>query len=380
MTALEELTSVSRDITNPYVDEWKRRGKMAVGFFCSYVPEEVLYAGDILPYRVRPTGCQPPTHLADTCLSHLNCTFVRSCLQFAYEGKYRFLDGFVFADTCDHIRRLHDVMRATGPFPFIRLIGVPHKSGEEAVSYYAGEIARFKSEVEQYFGVEITEARLREAIALYNETRLLLGQLYQLRRGQSPPLTGAEALNVIIAATSMPREQYNGLLSRLLGQLRGSQGTGKCRARLMISGGGGCDDDSPFRVMEDLGGLIVTDTLCFGSRYFMQPPAGGDDLIMGLARSYLNRPSCARMSDKVSERAQFTKRLIREAGVDGVVYQRMQYCDLWGGQLLHLRKVLKEGNIPLLDIEREYHWGAVGQVRTRTQAFLEMIEERRNGR
>ena len=57
----------------------------------------------------------------------------------------------------------------------------------------------------------------------------------------------------------------------------------------------------------------------------------------------------------------------------------MQYCDLWGGQLLHLRKALKDSNIPLLDMEREYHWGAVGQVRTRTQAFLEMIEERQNG-
>ena len=99
MTALEELTAVARDVVNPHVENWRRQGKKVVGFFCSYVPEEILYAGGILPYRVRPTKCQPATHLADTYLSHLNCTFVRSCLQFAYEGKYEFLDGFVFTDS-----------------------------------------------------------------------------------------------------------------------------------------------------------------------------------------------------------------------------------------------------------------------------------------
>ncbi len=378
MTALEELTAVSGDISNRYLEGWRSQGRQAVGFFCSYVPEEILYAGGILPYRMRPTNCQPPTHLADIYLSHLNCTFVRSCLQFAFEGRYQFLDGFVFADTCDHIRRLHDVMRATGPFPFVRLVGVPHRSSEQAAEYFKGEMVRFKGELERHFGVNITEARLKSAIDVYNETRGLLRELYQLRQGQSPPLTGAEATSVVVAATSMPREQYNVLLSRLLGELRGRPGTERPRARIMISGGGGCDAPAPFRVMEDLGGLIVTDTLCCGSRYFMQPPVVGDDLLMGLARSYLERPSCARMADRVGERVQFMKTLIREAGVDGVVYQRMQYCDLWGGQLLQVRKALKESRTPLLDIEREYHWGAVGQLRTRTQAFLEMLEERRN--
>ena len=379
MTALEELTAVARDVVNPHVENWRRQGKRVVGFFCSYVPEEILYAGGILPYRVRPTKCQPATHLADTYLSHLNCTFVRSCLQFAYEGKYEFLDGFVFTDSCDHIRRLYDVMRATGPFPFMRIIGVPHKSGDEATAYYRGEIAGFRKEVEQHFGVEITEAKLKDAIDLYNETRDLLKRLYALRQEKAPPLTGAETLNVIIAATSMPREQYNGLLSRLLGELSARKGISNYRARLMISGGGGCDDSTPFEMMEDIGGLIVTDTLCFGSRYFMQPTVRGGDLLMSLARSYIDRPSCGRMADKVIERAEFMKTLIHEARVDGVVYQRMRYCDLWGGQLFYLRKVLKESNMPLLDIEREYHWGDVGQVRTRTQAFLEMIEERKNG-
>ena len=96
--------------------------------------------------------------------------------------------------------------------------------------------------MEQHFGVEITDAKLKDAIDVYNETRRLLRKLYALRQSQSPPLTGAETLNVVVAATSMPREQYNDLLSRLLGELSGRKVAPNYRARLMISGGGGCDD------------------------------------------------------------------------------------------------------------------------------------------
>ncbi|MCX5998779.1 MAG: 2-hydroxyacyl-CoA dehydratase family protein, partial [Chloroflexi bacterium] len=153
------------------IRDWQSRGKKVVGFFCSYVPEEILYAGGILPYRVRATNCPGSTALADVYVSHLNCAFMRSCLQFAYEGRYEFLDGFVFTDSCDHIRRLYDVMRETGHFPFMYLIGVPHKVGEEAVGFYKGEIARFRDAVEKAFGVELTEDGLRDAMDVYAETR-----------------------------------------------------------------------------------------------------------------------------------------------------------------------------------------------------------------
>jgi benzoyl-CoA reductase/2-hydroxyglutaryl-CoA dehydratase subunit BcrC/BadD/HgdB len=60
--------------------------------------------------------------------------------------------------------------------------------------------------------------------------------------------------------------------------------------------------------------------------------------------------------------------------VDGVIFQKIRYCDLWGGEAIYLEKTLKELNIPLLSIEREYRLSGVGQLKTRIQAFLERIE------
>jgi len=372
MSALEELTGLAGNLVNPTVQDWKGKGKKIVGFFCSYVPEEILYAADVFPYRVRASGCTETTS-ADVYMSHLNCSFVRSCLQFALEGRHEFLDGLVFTNSCDHVRRLYDVLRETVDFPFMHFISVPHKVSGEAIAWYKDELTELRENVERSFGVEITEASLSNAINVYNETRSLLKRLYELRQRKRPPLTGAESLSVVLAGTTTPKDQYNQLLRRLLEELSEREGISDYRARLMIAGGGGCDNPAYFQIMEDLGGVIVVDSLCFGSRYFWEPVEIGDDLMLSLAKSYLNRPSCPGMVDKVAERGDFVKEMVEGFKVDGVVFQRIRYCDLWGGQLLHLRRKLRESNIPLLSLEREYMLSGTGQLKTRVQAFLERI-------
>jgi len=372
MKALEELADLSNTVFNPAMKSWKEKGNQVVGFFCSYVPEEILYAADILPYRVRPTGCAETTS-ADVYLSHVNCTYVRSCLQFALEGRYKFLDGLVFCNSCDHVRRLYDLWRETTDHPpFTYLIQVPHMSSAEAVAFYRDDIANFKENVEKSYGVQITEDSLNNAIKVYNETRSLLRKLYELRRGESPPLTGAESLKVVLAGTAAPKDQYNQLLKRLLAELGERRGISDYRARLMIVGSL-YDDPAHTQIIEDLGGLVVTDTLCFGSRYFWEPVENGHDSLLSLAKSYLNRPSCARMTDALVERGDFVGEMAEKFKVDGVVFQRIRYCDLWGGELFYLRGRLRELGIPLLSLEREYALGGAGQLRTRVQAFLERI-------
>jgi benzoyl-CoA reductase subunit C len=375
MGALDELTKLAGDITNPAVEEWKASGKRAVGFFCSYVPEEILYAGGILPCRMRAPGCAVTTE-ADVYLSHLNCTYMRACLQYALDGRYRHLDGLAFTNSCDHVRRVYDILREIRPgdYPLMHMISVPHKSDEDLIAWFGEELGEFKGIIESTFGVEITEAGLRDAIAVYNDSRELLKRLYDLRKGEKPPISGAEALKVILAGYSLPRDRYNELLRQLLEELESREGISGYRARLMIAGSGGFDDPAYIEVMEVLGGLVVTDSLCFGSRGFWEPVQEDGDPLLAIARAYLKRPSCPRMVDEVALRCDFVKRMVADFNVDGVVFQRMRYCDLWGGQLLYLEKELSESGIPMLSLEREYAMGGAEQLRTRVQAFLERIE------
>jgi len=372
MSAFEELTGVANSFPGPAVQDWKKQGKKVVGFLCCYVPEEILYAADILPYRLRAPRCTDTTS-ADMYMSHLNCSFARSCVQFVLDGRYDFLDGIVLTDSCDHIRRLYDIFRAAGFDRFLHFISVPHKITEYSIALYQEDLVTFRESIEKAFGVEVTDASLKNAIEVYNETRSLLRKLYELREADNPPLTGGETLNVVLAATMMPREQYNTLLRQLLEELKGKEGATGYRARLLVAGSGGCDDPDYYQVMEDLGGIVVADALCFGARYFWEPVEQTDDLLSDLARAYLSRPACAKMADQVVERIDFIKKMAKDFSVDGVIYHRLRYCDLWAGQLLLLRDQLNKSDIPMLELEREYTLGATGQLRTRLQAFLERL-------
>ena len=374
MSALEELIQVASSVENPHVEEWTARGKKAVGFLCSHVPEEILYAADVLPYRLRAPGCTD-TASADVYMGHVNCTFVRSSLEYIFAGRFDFLDGFVFTNSCDHSRRLYDVLREKKPFTFMHFLSVPHKvGGDEIAHWHRGEFALLEEAIEKTFGAEVTDDALRNAIEVYNESRTLLKQLYDLRKGERPPLTGAETLSIVLAASSMPREAFNRILRSALGELREREGVSGHRARLMVAGSGGCDDPEYYRIIEDQGGLIVTDSLCFGSRYFWNPVEDQEDPLLALATSYLHRPSCANMTDQVAGRFRFIERMVHDFAVDGVIFQRIRNCDLWGGQHFYITEKMKEAKIPLLSLEREYRLDATGQLRTRVQAFLESME------
>lgn len=376
-TSLKKLIELSGAIYNPSVEKWKSKGGKVFGFFCSYVPEEIIYASGALPYRIKPTGCTE-VPLANVYMTGLHCTFARGCLEYILGGKFDFLDGLVSMNSCDHMRRIHDICEKAGKkYPFMYFIHVPYNIRDDAIQWYEGEISRFKEGVERFTGTKITDKKIKEAIQVYNETRELLKRLYALRQRESPPITGSEALSIATAATLIPKDEFNILLKEALNEIEEREGISGFKARLMI-GGSALDDPAYIKIIEDLGGLVCTDALCFGTRYFWEPVETGDgSLLNNLAKSYLNRPCCARIVNQFSKKEEFLEKMIKDYKIDGFIHQRMRYCDLWGGDLLYIQKKLKEMNVPLLTLEKEYWLTGIGQLRTRVQAFLESLEIRR---
>jgi len=370
----EEITKLSETLSNPYVESWKREGRKVVGYPCTYVPEEIIYAAGILPFRLRGTGCVG-TSLADTWLVRTaNCSFARSILELALTGEYDFLDGVVFNNGCDHTRRAYDNWRAQEKTPaFMHMLPVPHVITDDGLQWYREEVAAFVQNLEKSFGVRVKDESLREAIRVYNETRTLLKQLYELRTKKAPPITGAETLKIVIASVSMPRDKYNQLLKESLNEISRREGISDYRARLMIVGSVN-DDPALVELIEDIGGLVVADTLCFGARLFWDlDEEMGDPMDSITARYYYHIP-CPRMYGAHAERLEFTMNAAREAGVDGVILQAIKFCDLHGVENVLLQKALEKEGIPTLKLEREYGPLAdTGRFRTRVQAFLEQM-------
>lgn len=368
-----ELNELSLAIPGESVKDWKALGKKVVGFMCAYVPEEVIHAVGMLPFWVRGTGCVR-TNRSDAVMSGYSCSFARSCLEFAMDGTYKFLDGLIALDSCAQIERLYDNWRYEAGLPFMHLLYLPHKYSEAAVAWYRDEIAGLIRAMEKSFGVAVTEEALKGAIADYNETRRLLRDIHELRKVDNPPVTGTQNQRLVLAAMSMPREQANNFLTSNLLKLKAGPPVEDVRARLMLVGSE-LDDPGFIELIEARGGLVVTDALCFGSRYFRQPVDESGDLLVSLAASYLSRPKCPRMMDGHASLFDFVIEIIQDFKVDGVVFQKMRFCNIWGGESLYLEQKLKDLNIPVLSIEREHNLSNAAQIANRVEAFIEMIEE-----
>jgi benzoyl-CoA reductase subunit C len=373
MQALDVLSQVAAGLENPYLTEWKKQGKRVVGYVCSYLPEEILYAAGILPYRISGQGCKD-TSLADTYLTRVNCTFARCCLENALSGRYGFLDGAVFVNGCDHIRRAFDNWKAHEKArPFMYILPVPHTTSREGADWYREEVAAFRKAVEDHFGSRIHGDRLSGAVETYNETRRLLRRLADLQASDRPPITGAQMIRVLSAATRMPRDRFNRILADLLEEVQTSGRGGDGRVRLVVAGSM-MDDVDLVENVEDLGAVVVADALCIGARSYWDLTDESKDPIEALSDRYFHHVPCPRMYGQYGRRLAFLRDQAERSKAGGVILEQIKFCDLHGTDNALLKQDLEKENIPALALERQYGPLAdAGRVRTRVQAFLERI-------
>jgi benzoyl-CoA reductase subunit C len=376
LNTLKEIRKINQSFPlTRSVEEWKEQGKKVIGYLCTYIPEEIMYAAGILPVRITGDSRELELEEANAYLYIYTCSFARSCLQLALRHEYDFLDGFVGCSTCDPIRRLADVWEKYLTTPFMHVLTIPRKSSPDAHKLYQNQVKTFKEKLEDFFGIKITEDDLKGAVAVYNKNRELLSKLYELRKSDHPPILGSETLEVINAGFRISKEEHNILLERLLEEIAASQRTVKNGLRLMINGS--ILNNAEFiQTIEELGGSVVVDELCTGSRYFADPVdvSSGATLLETISKRYLNHFPCARMIP-FENRVQRIMDLIKEYRVEGVITQIIRYCAPYAKDQVLLKERFEQEGIPLLILDTEYGTGGIGPIRTRVQAFLEMLSK-----
>jgi len=376
MGALEQLVELSSINFNSAVKSWKESGNRVVGYWCSYIPSEIVHAADLLPYKLRGLNAggtsKADVYMAPCC----NCTWSRSILELAYKGDYDFLDGVVGTNQCDHGRRAHELWVRKLGAPFDHFIAVPHKlEGQLVLDWFRKELLDFKNHLEAHFHLLITSDALLDSIQLYNDNRSLLKRLHDLQKEKHPVITGAELQKVIIAGASVPAQQYNELLNTLLADLSKKKSITDYRARIMICGW--CGDDTTLQnIVEDLGAIVVADNSCFGTRDYWDQVQIDEDPLGSIAKTYLLRAPCSRMMDAFPKRLQYIKRMIDEYHVDGIILSRNQFCDLMGIDDFMLKLHTHELSVPVSSpMVQNYGSQDVGRLRTRCEAFIEQIEQ-----
>lgn len=372
--SLDAFRTAADTIVNPELKKWMDKGGKVMGYWCCYAPEELITAAGMAPFRVRATG-STGTEESDAYVSSINCSFCRHAFNMGLNGVYDFVEGMVWLNNCDHVRRMYDNWWRKIDTPLLKMKSLPKFTGDKQVAWWREELVNFKEALEKHLGIRITDDKIRKAIKIHNEKRRLLRQLYELRKRDYPPITGADSLAVVVASTAIPPVEFNKMLKELLEELKVSEGIKGYKKRLLLTGSI-FDDPDYVRNMEDMGALVVTDSQCFGTRAFaVDVDESIKDPLDALARFAIqDRQHCPRLFGEFKRRSQCIKDMVRDYKVDGVIGLRMLFCDLWAGEYYMLNIDLKQAGIPFLYLDREYLMtGTAGQIRTRVQAFMETM-------
>lgn len=362
-------------ISTESVKAWRASGKKAVGTVCCHVPYEIIYAAGVLPVRLRATGCVDSSD-AEAWMSSFSCSYARSILQYLMNGTYE-LDGLVQTDGCMMPTRIFDnwehVAKKTGKEQVCYQVGAPRINKDVTMQYYKAELEALAEVMGKLSGTPVTDESLKAAIDKYNEIRELIAQVNELRKAANPVISGAEALALMIKFGDMTPDEYIAAVKEFLAEAKTRKPLEG--VRLMVIGSA-LDNPEYLKVIEEKGGIIVADDNCFGERNFGEKlVVEGNDLFGSIAKYYLGRNTCPRSLDN---RPSIHKEIVDKAkayGVKGVIYQKMQNCECWGGEAYYLEPDLKAAGIPMLQVEREEHMANAGQLAIRAEAFIEMLDK-----
>jgi benzoyl-CoA reductase subunit C len=362
------------DAARAPLDEWPARypGRRAVGYLCSYVPEEMIDAAGLVPVRVR--GNADPLRQVDAHLQSFTCALCRSTLDQLLAGQLDFMAGTVFAHTCDALQAQADLwrMNANDDHLVAVVMQPAHLGAPAARPYLVAELTRFRDRLAEWAGQPIDDEALLTGIGLYDETRRLIQALGGMRRR----LNAAEYFAVLDAVHVMPRDLLNPVLQALLAELesmpeRPGGAPARRAARLFLTGAV-LDEPRLLDLIDDLGAVVVGDDLCTGTRHFSGQVGVTGDPFGSLADYYLNRPPCPAKYHPAHDPARYLVEQASAAGAEGVVFLLEKFCEPHAFDHALVIPALDQAGLPHLMLEME-QTPSLEALRTRLEAFVEMV-------
>jgi benzoyl-CoA reductase subunit C len=249
-----------------------------------------------------------------------------------------------------------------------------HVQSPRSVPFLVKEYELFKESLENWLGKKIEDEAIKDAVDVFNTNRRLMHKVNELRQGENPPLTGEEAMELVLSSQMVDKREHNTALEELLAKLGERVVNRPIGTRLMILGSE--DDDIEFlNMVESSGATFVIDEHCTGTRYFWnEVESNGGDLLESLANRYIKRPPCPSKDWPERTRTDHVLRLAKDYDVAGAIIMQQKFCDPHEIDVPALTKALNDAGVKTLFLEFDVTV-PIGQFKVRVEAFLEMLEQ-----
>lgn len=357
-------------------------GRIVVGAFCVFVPEELVLAVDGVCVGLC-AGADFGTEAAERTLPRNTCALIKSFFGFGLEKVCPYLqacDVVVGENTCDGKKKAYEIFADMVPGEFLAL-DLPNTKSPQGREVLVAAYRQLMADLERLAGVTVTADRLRAGIATVNAKRRALHRLAALRRAVPAPISGLDALLVNQIAFYDDPVRFTASVEKLCDELEARIGRGEGvvpseTPRVVLSG---CPMAVPNwklpAIVESSGAVIVGEESCIGERGQRNLVSDEGDTVDALLDSLVDRyfaVDCAIFTPNPT-RPQHTLDIAGGTRADGVIHFALQFCSPYQIEAPILERRVEAGGVPVLRIDTDYSTEDVEQLRTRVEAFVEQL-------
>lgn len=378
MTDIKELLKEFKHIAEngrEQIDKYLAEGKKVVGVFPYYAPEEIIYAGGLVPYGV--WGGQGPIDKAKEYFPTFYYSLALRCLEMGLDGSLDGLSASMVTTLDDTLRPFSQNYKVSvgRKIPMVFLNHAQHRKEDFGKAYNAKIFKQAAERLEEVCDVKITDENLKKAFEVYNENRALKREFIKLVGDYSKTIKASDRCNVLKASYHMLKDEHNKMLKELIEALK-AMPKEECTGPRVVTSGIITDNPALLEVLDNFNICVVADDVASESRGLkVDVDTSIEDPYMALADQFARMDEDPILYDPdIWKRPKYVVDLALDNDADGCLVFMMTFNDTEEMEYPSLKNAYEKAGIPLIKMGYDQQMTDFGQVKTQLETFSEMVQ------
>ena len=362
------------------VRAWKEAGpgRKAIGYMPIYVPREIIHAAGMLPVGILGGGDQLEVIHGDAYYQSYICRIPRSTIELALSHRLDVLDGMLFPSVCDVIRNLSGMWQLMFQDKYVRYFDAPQNFEDEVGGeFYGRELAQLRDDLAKLSGAEIGDQALNHSIAVYNDNRRAVTELYAFRARQPWKTPTTEVYLVLRAGMVLPVEEHTTLIRDYVAAAEAEDRPMRDNCRIILVGT--FCEQPPLGLIKSIelaGCYVVDDDFMLVTRWLLDDVPTDGDPLRNLVGAFLHHSNetAAKYQPVASEKGKYLVEAVERTGAEGVIFASPSFCDPALLDRPMLQHVLADHDIPYTAFKYAENSGQMQPIREQAGTFADSIK------
>ncbi|HYX62739.1 MAG TPA: benzoyl-CoA reductase subunit C [Burkholderiales bacterium] len=377
---VKRCEALFEDLDFNAVKEWKAAapGRRAIGYMPIYVPREIVHAAGMLPVGIFGGGDQIEVIQGDAYYQSYICRIPRSTVELGLTGRLDVLDGMLFPSICDVIRNLSGMWQIMFKDKYVKYFDLPQNYDDATGgAFYVHEMQTLRGDLEKLGGKPISDADLRGSIAVYNDNRKAVRELYSYRAQKPWQAPTSEVYLVLRAGAVLPPEEHTILIRQYLAETERQKRPQRDNARVVLTGSF-CEQPplGLIKSIEMAGCYVVDDDFQLCQSMLLDDVSLEKEPLQALSEAFLHRSAqtSSKYDDKKENKGQHLLRQVKTRGAEGVIFAAASFCDPALLERPMLLEILAKHKIPYTAFKYAENTGQMAPIREQTGTFADSIK------